>query len=161
MKPALLGPLLTFADAATETKYQLFYAQKRVYFDTIGLYTCLLQLAPGERQQGDHTHAAPCYRVSAATSSLKNPAKFAAFVEASLQICVPLEACLYSLRCVQCVLLEHSHWSSSSGPFLPRQQKPYLLYIQGMPLYWLLCKPIASQPMLSTPVSSTPGQSQP
>ncbi|WIA13331.1 hypothetical protein OEZ85_006914 [Tetradesmus obliquus] len=47
MKPALLGPLLTFADAATETKYQLFYAQKRVYFDTIGLYTCLLQLAPG------------------------------------------------------------------------------------------------------------------
>jgi hypothetical protein len=47
MKPAVLGPLLTFTDAVKEAKFQLFYAQKRVYFDRIGLYACLLQLAPG------------------------------------------------------------------------------------------------------------------
>jgi hypothetical protein len=48
MKP-ILGSLLAFCDAQREARFQLFYAQKRSYFDRIGLYACLLQLFPGGR----------------------------------------------------------------------------------------------------------------
>jgi hypothetical protein len=53
MKP-VLGPLLMFADADREAQFQLIYAQKQIYFDRIGFYACILQLAPGKMQQDNH-----------------------------------------------------------------------------------------------------------
>lgn len=43
----ILSLLLAFKDAQKEAMWQLFFAQKRLYFDKIGLYASLLQLIPG------------------------------------------------------------------------------------------------------------------